>query len=330
MSGTCIIGSFSEESEHMAGRTLTVAAVFAILSSFFSPTHSSMAEDSKIRLSEIEDYITFFRSVIYRFQRNGVTTVARWEHLTTKVCIFGNPPEYSRQVLDEFFSVIVVNTILKFDLEFTDTAEQCGTNTMLYVRFHSGGLNILESLKLDVSRIAQMRNYTESVDHLYFHEYGMGLLLKQPATDLFAYAAIDQFDRNETAYDKAAANNAIQQELFQILTLSVDKPIDGKYASIIHEPTWYNVDDVDDATEEDTGSEPKYRKKWVETYSNNLCLYDVMLLLTLYGPGVLNVNPEGDLDWHEAYIREHFDYLKDRATIIMNSEAYNQIFMKKC
>ncbi len=267
------------------------------------------------------------------FSGTEFETVARWP-LSTDVCIFGNPSKYTKDRLDDFFSVIVINTILKFVLTYVGTVEQCPPGTRLYARFHSGETDVLETLKLDLAAIARIKEYkkpfSSSEDKSSsMNKYGYAKIVINHNTNIFAYAAVNQFDRNETIYDSFIANNATQQELFQIIVLSTDKEVVDRPVSIIEEPVLY-VDEVEGATEGDVGVEPRYRKHLTETSPQNLCLYDIMLLLTLYGPGVDRYNPESKLGLYEDYISKHFNYLVDRAKKIMENPAYNELFMRKC
>lgn len=302
----------------LARTTLWMFFFGAFTLNFVTPLDKSAASTDE------ESFRSFFHDVVRTYPRDNGTFVLRWPSPLI-VCVFGDYSQLSSDRFKDLFHFIQKSTDLRINTQYTIPREDCAQDTLLYVRIHSGdkGKTLRQMLIKDLGSVVVEKGRKETSSTLEPKPYGMGTIVLGGGQPSAIYVAVDQFDRNETPFDEAMARKASQEEIFQVLVGAADVSTAVVPKSIIEEPI-LNID------KRDWGLEPKYREEVFKSAPSNMCFYDVMLLLTLYGPGIARENPESKLDLYHAFIHENFDQIKRRATDLMNDDDYKSIFVKKC
>ncbi len=149
--------------------------------------------------------------------------------------------------------------------------------------------------------------------------------LPSPEKEPFLYVSVDEMKGATLEVDTSLARNLIQQELLQILLSANDIDIDiGKTpVSIIEERR------VPDVPEDEDDADPKYRAARAALNVPNMCLYDVMLLMTLYADDE-EVVSQAKLGLYLEYLRKNRRSIEEKARRVQNDPKYSDVFAVKC
>lgn len=270
--------------------------------------------------SELSEFEAFFQKTIANGIDQPKYQPTRWG-TPLYACIFGAVSPESHTRIRRIFSLIGTTTALQIEPTFVEEITACSPLTFLYVRMHSGRPELKFQIVGDVSFIMKKAGMTKPID-VKFSPFGMGLVMIEDGRPPQTYVSAYQFDQNETEYDVAMANNVIQQEIVQVLLAAPDYQTNSKPKSLIEEWKIQNI------AENDLGAEPIYRKQFIKFNAPNICLYDVMLLKTLYSEE--SYRSDGTLAFYKAYIKKHFDMMQKSAAQSIEDPDYNLLFSGKC
>ncbi|MDP9630338.1 UNVERIFIED_ORG: hypothetical protein J2W85_002412 [Ensifer adhaerens] len=291
---------------------------FAILALAVGLPTASLSQGAK-NDDAAGEFFQFFKGIYTDGQEKDGVVVGPWPS-PLDACVFGDTSDLSKRRVTLLFAFVRFVSVLYVEPHFVTKLGDCPSNSRFYVRFHSDEPTLLEAVQHDVGQI----RYGLGIDvekEFKFSRFGMGYFIGDVGAQSVVYAAIDQFDRNETPYDEIMANNVIQQEIVQMILLAPDSPTKDASKSIIQENHL-------DVVPGDFGGEPKYRKAWSERNVPNLCVYDVMLLEMIYSNAAYD--SDGSLAFYKNYILENFARMNKSATEKLNDRDFAELFPKKC
>jgi hypothetical protein len=240
------------------------------------------------------------------------------------VCIYGMSDPVAESGFATFFGMVRNETWMQPNLIYRTDVSNCPETTFFYVFHHKGEDSVIRSTIDDLTYITARHGMTFPQDHsLYFQTYSPGLVvqLAPPGKDRKVYSAINGFAGTSSEADKMLAHNIIQQELLQAILNAGDLEVNRTPVSIIEE---WNISTPLRAPMAD----PQYRAQWLEHNVYNMCLYDIMLLITLYAwdESIL----DDRLGSYIRYIRNNYEAIEKRAREIQYDERYSDIFVQKC
>ncbi|RCS21637.1 hypothetical protein DUT91_22825 [Phyllobacterium salinisoli] len=150
----------------------------------------------------------------------------------------------------------------------------------------------------------------------------MGLVMTDGDRDK-AYIAVNEFIDKKGEIDRVFVRSVVQQEFVQTFLMAPDIEVSRIPISIIEERDYYYIG---------KDSEDKYKKNVkvrMEMNARNMCLYDIMLLNTLYSRDIEDIR-SGTLGVYINYIRAHYGEIEESARRIQNDPRYKELFVSKC
>ncbi|MBW9066164.1 hypothetical protein JNB71_22920 [Rhizobium herbae] len=237
------------------------------------------------------------------------------------VCIYGGRSESTKKLVLLFFDIVREVTWLRPTIGFKPDIVACPNSTFLYVHLHQGEENFNQTAVGELALIMTRAGMTKPID-ARLSQYGMGLSMIEIGLEPRLYVAINEFEGATLEVDKLLARNVVQQELLQVLLNASDLKVDQTPVSIIEERRVPNVPDSED------DADPKNRTERAKLNVPNMCLYDVMLLMTLYARD--ESIADARLGPYIRYIRKNFHKLEQAARAVQNNPRYHEIFSSRC
>ncbi|THK38963.1 hypothetical protein EHS39_05115 [Ensifer sp. MPMI2T] len=278
---------------------------------------TSSGEEPKI--SRTAEFYQFFKEIYTNSEEKDGVVVGPWPS-PLAACVFGETSELSKRRVTLLFAFIRFVSVLYVEPNYVAKLDDCPGNAKLYIRFHSDEPTLLETVRHDIGQLRHGLGIDVEKE-FKFSRFGMGYFIGDVGVQPVIYAAIDQFDRDETPYDEVIANNVIQQEIVQMILLAPDFPTKEASKSILQESH-------QDVAQGEFGGEPKYRKAWSERNVPNLCVYDVMLLGMIYSNAAYD--GDGSLAFYKSYIFSNFERMKKSAEEKLNDRDFAELFPRKC
>lgn len=237
------------------------------------------------------------------------------------VCVYGDQLERTKKWTTLFFELLSEETWINPRLHYVERTMDCAHDTFLYVFYHQSEKNTLSTIVGDVSFILK-RNGLSKLDFSY-NKYGFGKIFYDKNKEPRAYAAIDEAVDIETmSTDDGIARSVIQQIFLKVILAVPGRAVTTAPVSIIEERELPELAGTDTIL---TANQMAARFK---LNVPNMCLYDIMLLKTVYAndPSIV----DGRLDTYLSYIHAHYDELVQSARRIQSDPRYKALFEKKC
>ncbi|WP_147272243.1 hypothetical protein [Phyllobacterium salinisoli] len=269
---------------------------------------------------EIAAFETFFVETLARGQTNKNFKLNRFP-MDVEICVFSTEDNDIKQQILLLASLLKEETYIRPFTVFKKDIYSCPNSTFLYFRVHQGGPKTISGLVGDISYIANISGINSHID-TEFSEYGMGLVMTDGDRDK-AYIAVNEFIDKKGEIDRVFVRSVVQQEFVQTFLMAPDIEVSRIPISIIEERDYYYIG---------KDSEDKYKKNVkvrMEMNARNMCLYDIMLLNTLYSRDIEDIR-SGTLGVYINYIRAHYGEIEESARRIQNDPRYKELFVSKC
>ncbi|WP_125334247.1 hypothetical protein [Brucella anthropi] len=237
------------------------------------------------------------------------------------VCVYGDRMERTEKWTTLFFELLSEETWINPRLHYVKRTIDCARDTLLYVFYHQSDKNTLSTIVGDVSFILKRSGLPEF--HFIYDNFGFGHVFYEKGKEPRAYVAVNEaLDVETKSVDDSIARNVIQQELLQVVLVAPDRFVTTGPVSIIEER------ELPELAGTNTILTAEQMAARFELNVPNMCLYDIMLLKTIYAndPAII----DGRLGTYLSYIHAHYDDLVLSALRIQSDPRYQDLFKKKC
>lgn len=269
------------------------------------------------------EFEALFRDALARGSTDDSFPVARFAR-RYDVCAYGASDPLTERRVARFFELVRNETWMQPNLSFRAKVSECPETTFFYIFHHDGEGGSARATLDDLMFITARHDMALPADHLRYipaHLPGFVVTLGVPGKPPRIFSAINGFPDAKSETERILARTVLQQELFQAVLVARDLEVKRRPVSIVEE---WNIS----TTLRNPLTDPQYAARWLKHNVHNMCLYDIMLLITLYAwdEAVL----EGKLGPYIRYIRNHYDEIEKRARAIQQNPGYSDLFPEKC
>jgi hypothetical protein len=242
-----------------------------------------------------------------------------------KICGYGNQNKEIQFRISSFIDLVSDHTRLKPSVRYRKTSFDCPTDTLMYIWIHNN-IDRISQANIDIhnreiSHIVGRHGYSKTVD-VKVDNYAYGLTFVEDGKQPILFSGINELLGADNSLNKLMAHNIVQQELFQLIMIARDVSVQSQPHSIIEErELGDDFAHIDPYTIE-------YTREQFRINVSNLCVNDIILMLTLYSEDEFVL--DGKLNSYLHYLNTNFIKLRNRAQEIQNNPKYADIFIEKC
>ena len=258
------------------------------------------------------DFIDFVR-LSSRVEKSGEREfIWSWPKVIPS-CVFGDYNQADKSLVDVNVRFVSEVTNINFINLFKKTVRDCPQDTLLYLRFHSKGSHATQLILDDVEAVDGQKGRGDSAVHRSVSD--LGGIFYSFGGNLPPYIFLSIINSGETPFlgSNEVAEELLQKSLFLSITGVPDQLRLGKFPSFLHDP-------VSSITDKPRGILETTKRR------TNLCLFDVMLLRTLYNYSDSQYNLSGLL----KVVKNNYTAIESFSKEIYFKSSYSRIFPKKC
>ncbi|MEL4073387.1 hypothetical protein WKW50_25050 [Ochrobactrum sp. GPK 3] len=292
----------------MKNKNLLRTLIF--LSTVFQVCNSYAQEPTK---PDVASYIDYFNKAVFQQTQNGVPYVFRW-NTELGVCQFGNYSSTDDQAMRGFIKFLNSSTILNLTVFDKNDIKNCSNDDTIFLRWHDGkdgGKNVISN---DILFLGDLTGRYLNIPAEKFNMKGMGLYSFGSYYRPYMYVSLSGVGRGNIDPDIQRTTEIVQKPLYGALT-GIQNEFSRKYDTFLSDPLFSLSDQF----------KIKYSDRRI-----NLCRFDVITLLVLYGKKQSGVPTKMPMDYYKKFIETNYHELLKESDSLMNNPNYSHIFLRKC